>query len=61
MSFSGGHAAGGTAGSGAINWDQGDFNPNVSGSGVALQAGTSSLLLIAAVVVAAVWLLSRKR
>ena len=35
----------------------GDWNVNLGGSGVAFQAGTGSMLLLAGVVLVAVWLL----
>jgi hypothetical protein len=63
MSFSGGHAAGGTAG-GASTRTSGDWVVNLAGSGPSMQVGGGSgMLVLAAValgVLGVVWLLKRK-
>lgn len=37
----------------------GDWNVNVAGSGVAMQSGAGNMLLMAAVILAALWLLRK--
>jgi hypothetical protein len=66
LSFTGGAAGPATGGSagGALGWTQGDWNPTVAGSGVAMQsAGGLSPWLIAAGAAGigvALWLATRR-
>jgi hypothetical protein len=59
LNFTGGAAWGGSAGA-PSPWDQGGWTVNLAGSGVALQSGGLSPLLIAAAVVGVAWLVLRK-
>ncbi|HEX7742852.1 MAG TPA: hypothetical protein VF442_10550 [Sphingobium sp.] len=52
-------ALGGTAA--GAPWYQGDFNPQIGGSGTALQSGAIPTWLLLAAVVGGAWLLLRRR